>query len=92
MTPEPTEEELRRAYARCKLPSWGSYEEVMSHAIRRAAVIGVAKNAIRRREKLPEKGVPQYGVGNPLLPRKPPQIERHTVDVKRLAAGDKEDT
>lgn len=86
-----TEEELRKAYKRCRLPWWGSYEQIMAHPLHRLAVIAVAKNARKQALKLSAKDYPPHPMGSPPEAKKTPQIERHYVDVKRLAAGDKDD-
>lgn len=87
----PTDEELRRAYNLHKLSSWGSFEDTMANPIRRVAVIAIAKRMHRMAGS--SSGEPRAGAGTSYPPpqRKTPQIERHTVDLKRLASGDKDD-
>lgn len=90
--PEPTQEELRSAWLRCRKPSWPrTFEDAMKDALLSRLVRITALHPARMQRKAPHQVQPT------LVPRAP---ERSTqpmpgpapgFDRKRAAAGDRED-
>lgn len=85
--PEPTDEEMRQAWTRCKRATWPStFEEAMADALLSRLVRLNALHPPYRARRAAPVPPPRTGHSLPL-----PGIRPGYVDRKRAAAGDRDD-